>query len=222
MLTETRSIASAARRAALTTLGKTLRKARLQAQLSQQIVGSHIGVTGQSVRNWETGRTEPTQETIESLASLYNLHPQELRADIPLLHPTNHAAHSKKRIEVDPLILVQARRAAGLTQSDASSHSALNISSIRRYEQGSARPTRKALQRLALIYGKPPSWLDPEYPTAVTVLEPAQLDVALHIYLELQPDLTAPSIKAIAEFTLLTYQKQTECDPEQNACPPEH
>ena len=222
MLTENRSIASAAKHVALTILGKTLRKARLHAQLSQQAVGSHIGVTGQTVRNWETGRNEPSQETIDSLASLYNLHPEELRTDTPLLHPTNHGAHSRKRIKVDPLILVQARRATGLSQSDASKRSAVNIASIRRYERGAARPTRAALQRLALIYGKPPSWLDPDCPNAVTILEPSQLDVALRIYLELQPDLTAPSIKAIAEFTLLTYQKQTEFDREQNACPLEH
>ena len=59
MVKHNRPIASAAKHAALTNLGKTLRKARQQAGYTQQAAGEHIGVTGQTVRNWETGRNEP-------------------------------------------------------------------------------------------------------------------------------------------------------------------
>ena len=136
MDTKHRTIASAAKHAALTTFGKKLRKARLHAGFTQHGVGTHLGVTGQSVRNWETGRNEPSQEAINSLAALYSLHPEELKSDTPLIHSLHRGPQSRQRIGADPQILIQARKQAGLSQTDVSRRSVINIASIRRYERG--------------------------------------------------------------------------------------
>ena len=220
MQTDNRPIASAAKHAALTTLGKKLRKARLNMGLTQQAVGDHLGVTGQTIRNWETGRNEPNNQAIESLASLYDLHPEELKTDTPLLPHDKHLNQARQRIDVDPPTLIEARKEAQLSQEQASNRSGIHISSIRRYERGSAKPTRTALQRLALIYGQPPLWLDPTCPNSITVLDSSRIDNALQIYLHLQPDLNDASIRAIGEFILLTHQMQSDADREQNTCSP--
>lgn len=214
-----RPIASAAKHAALTNLGKKLRKARQQAGYTQQAAGDHIGVTGQTVRNWETGRNEPPQPALGSLASLYGLDTEELKTDNSVSPTTKNRTHARQRLHVDPAALIRARKDAGLSQAETAQRSAVDISSIRRYERGSARPTRAALQRLALIYGKPPLWLDPQCPNGNTILEPCQMDAVLRIYLELQPDLTSHSIQAIGQFILTTHQNQILSNREQNACP---
>ena len=214
-----RPIASAAKHAALTTLGKTLRQARQQAGYTQLAAGEHLGVTGQTVRNWETGRNEPAQPALDSLASLYGLHPEELKTDYPVSPITDNKTQTRQRLQADPKALTQARKDAGLSQAETAQRSAVDISSIRRYERGSARPTRAALQRLALIYGKPPLWLDPQCPNGTSILEPCQMDAVLRIYLELQLQLTPHSVQAIGEFILSTHQNQILFDQEENPCP---
>ena len=215
MVTKSRNIAAAAKHVALATLGEKLRKARLLTGLTQHAVGSQLDVTGQTVRNWETGRNEPSQEAIESLAAIYNLHPAELKAGAPFVHPDRNSAHSRERIKVDPQDLTQARKDTGLSQADAAQRSGINITSIRRYERGIARPTRTALRRLALIYGKPDRWLDPDCPEEVVILDSSGMNPTHRIYLELQPELTDESIKTIGEFILRTHQLQTGADREQ-------
>ena len=214
-----RPIATAAKHAALTNLGKTLRKARQQAGYTQQAAGEHTGVTGQTVRNWETGRNEPPQPALDSLASLYGLNTEELKTDNPVSAATESRTYARQRFHVDPTALIQARKDAGLSQAETAQRSAVDISSIRRYERGSAKPTRAALQRLALVYGKPPLWLDPQCPNGTTILEPCQMDAVLRIYLELQPELTSSSVQAIGQFILSTHQNQILSDREQHTCP---
>ena len=107
-------------------------------------------------------------------------------------------------------MLVQARKDAGLTQLDSAQRSGVHITSIRRYERGYAKPTRAALHRMALVYGKPPFWLDQDRPNGSTVLNPSQMDPALRMYLELQPELNSGSIQAIGEFILRTHQHQAQ------------
>ncbi len=209
---EDRTIASTAKHAALSMLGRKLRDTRRQAGLTQREVGAHLGVTGQTVRNWETGRNEPSKESLDSLASLFNIHPEELKTESRTLSSQAHLNGSRQRIQVDPLTLIQARKDAGLSQETASSRSGINITSIRRYERGNAKPTRGALQRLALIYNKPPLWLDPESPNGARLLQPEHLDPALRVYLDLQPELTGASIREIGKFILATHQNQLMTD----------
>ena len=83
MDTGNRNVAYTAKQAALATLGKRLRTARDNAQITQQVVAEQLNVTAQTVRNWEAGKHEPTYDTMLSLASLYALHPEQLAASTP-------------------------------------------------------------------------------------------------------------------------------------------
>ena len=219
MDTRNRIVAHSAKQAALNTLGKTLRTARETAQLTQQTVAEELNVTAQTVRNWETGKHEPNQETMLSLATLYALHPNNLAPGAQTIPPADLHGRPTQRIKVDPYLLIQARKDAGLSQAKASTRSGISIPSMRRYEQGITRPTRATLRRLALIYGKPPSWLDSACPNGTTILETSQMDGALRTYLELQSDLTKASVTAIADFILFTHQRQPHLDRERHACP---
>ena len=220
MDTANRLIASAAKHAALSTLGKTLRTARLQAGLTQQAAGEHLGVTGQTIRNWETGRNEPSQDSLQSLTSLYGLQPGDIKAQSTVIPGSDHRSRARQRLQVDPSVLVQARKEAGLSQADASLRSGIHITSIRRYERGSAKPTRAALHRLALIYGKPPPWLDSNCPNSIIVLDSSHMDPALRIYLEIQQDLTPASVQAIGEFIIKVHRNQQHSDRGGTTCPP--
>ena len=56
--------AVAARRAALAKLGTRLRRLRNDAALTQEAVAETIGVSTQTVRNWEMGRNEPSDDAV--------------------------------------------------------------------------------------------------------------------------------------------------------------
>ena len=209
MDTAIRNVASAARQNALTGLGTRLRAARENTGLTQQAVAERLEVSAQTVRNWEAGRHEPTQETIAMLASLYCVQPRDLRADTPIPRDGPILRNPNQRVRVDPQLLVEARREAKLPQSKAAEQAGVRTASLRQYEHGKARPTRATLRRLAIAYGKPASWGDPELPPSETAAtEPPHMDDALRTYLKVQPDLTAASVSAIADFILFTHQRQ--------------
>ena len=209
METATRSVASAAKQKALTGLGMRLRAARENTGLTQQEVAERIEVSTQSVRNWEAGRHEPTQEIIAVLSSPYCVRPQELGTGAPVSHDGTLLRNPNQRVEVDQQLLVQARGEAKLPQSKAAELAGIRIASLRKYERGKARPTRATLMRLAIAYGKPVCWEDPEPPPIETAaMEPPHMDDARRAYLKVQPDLSGASVSAIADFILFTHQRQ--------------
>lgn len=68
METGNRNVAFAAKRAALAALGERLRAARTSAGLTQKTVAEQLEVSSQTVRNWEAGRHEPTEQMTDALA----------------------------------------------------------------------------------------------------------------------------------------------------------
>ena len=48
-------------------LGEKIRKARMDKGLLQKELAEQIGVTKDTVRNWEIGRTEPIRESVEKI-----------------------------------------------------------------------------------------------------------------------------------------------------------
>lgn len=50
-----------------------IREARQACGFSQKYVAMELGVKGPSVSNWENGKTNPTQENIVALASLFGV-----------------------------------------------------------------------------------------------------------------------------------------------------
>ena len=126
--------------------------------------------------------------------------------------------HASQRVAVAPNVLREAREASGLTQTEAAELSEVGLSSIRRYEQGLARPTTTALRRLALLYGKPQSWFNSDKGDNAATAETHYVDEVMVAYALAQPDLTARSKATIADFIRFNYQQQIKRDREGDAC----
>lgn len=60
------------------TLGEVIKSARMAARLSQEQLGSLIGVSGQSVGQWESGKTTPTGANALRLIDTLGIDPREL------------------------------------------------------------------------------------------------------------------------------------------------
>lgn len=43
--------------------------------LSPEALGAQIGVTGQTIRNWESGLRQPKQDNLSALANLFRISP---------------------------------------------------------------------------------------------------------------------------------------------------
>lgn len=207
METVSRGVASAAKRTALAELGKRLQAARENTGLTQRAVADRLGLSAQTIRNWEAGRHEPAQADIENLASLYCVQSQQLREGSLPPGIKVRQRDTEQRARVNPELLVQAREDAGLPQAKAAEQAGINTSSLRRYEHGKARPTKATLRRLALAYGKPPYWPDPEPPIENSAAEPSHMDDALRAYLKVQPDLDEESVSLIAGFILFAHRR---------------
>ena len=72
MVARDRNVAMAAKQAALRAFGARLQTARSAKELTQETVANGLGVSSQTVRNWEAGRTEPSRYYKERLAALYS------------------------------------------------------------------------------------------------------------------------------------------------------
>lgn len=64
----------------------TLRHYRLAAGLTQPAVAEHCGVDATSVGKWELARTRPPESTVDSLAALYSVAPEELHQVVDRAH----------------------------------------------------------------------------------------------------------------------------------------
>lgn len=54
-------------------IGENIKKARIDAGLSQKQLGECLGITAQSVAQWETGRREPKYQSIVKIADALNV-----------------------------------------------------------------------------------------------------------------------------------------------------
>lgn len=213
-----RKVATAAKQAALTALGKRLHAARINAGLTQQWVSERLGVTPQSVRNWESGRSEPAGVTVDRLATLYGVLPARLTGQAPEEPPEDGEQSPDQRVGVEPRLLQEARSTSGLSQAEASEQAGVSIVSLRRYEQGTVRPTRAMMMRLALIYEKPVAWFHLDSGQGQPEPELPSMDRAMRAYLLAQPDLSPESVDSIADFILFTHNQQMKRQREQDAC----
>ena len=83
-----RNLVAGAKTVLLARLGRRLSLARKNSGLTQYDVAQHVGTIAQTVRNWETGRHEPSPATIKHLAELYNVDERTLLEDLdPAIRP---------------------------------------------------------------------------------------------------------------------------------------
>lgn len=214
-----RKVASTAKHAALKSLGARLRKARINADLTQADVANRIEVSAQTVGNWEAGRNEPDETAIGSLAVLYGVPSEEITdpADDPLVNPEILLPYN--RIKVDLARLVSARQEAGLTQSQAAELSGISANSICRYETGLAKPMLPTMETLAAAYQKQLAWFLPQQAEQETnACDDPDLtphDVALAAYDAVREDLPDEGIKLIADFIYFVHRRFHESKPGQ-------
>ena len=55
-----------------------LREARKAAGYTQKQVAAQMGLSGQTIQNWEAERTCPRREMVEQIADIYGVDPQHL------------------------------------------------------------------------------------------------------------------------------------------------
>ena len=149
--------------------GIRLRKARLKAGSTQNAAANFLGTSTQTVRNWEAGRHKAPPCAISQLALFYaTREPELLKPDAPESLPTLQPLRYN-RVLTDPLKLADARQGMGLTLSEMAAYTGVSISSIRRYENGSANPRADTMETLAAVYGMPIEWFtSPEHFTYET------------------------------------------------------
>lgn len=59
-------------------VGKNIKKARKEKELSQEQLAERLNVTRQAVSNWECGKTEPDIETLQRLSEVLEVSVEEL------------------------------------------------------------------------------------------------------------------------------------------------
>ena len=158
MRTHDRNVAYTARKAVLRDFGRRLNAARKNSSLTQRAVGEHMGVSAQTVRNWEAGRNEPTGEATKAIAALYGVPYEELQDRAEETRPEDRPCGPHGPVKVDAIRLKTARRASGFTQKEAAERSGSSLFSIRRYEQGVSQPSDTVLNVLAVTYERQVRW----------------------------------------------------------------
>ena len=213
-----RKIAAAARALALQALGERLRNARRRKGITQKDAAERLDVSTQTVRNWEVGRHEPSDQTIKHLASIYGVATEDItRTSTSTRSPSAERAPDEPGSEADPYGLETARREAQLSQREASRRSGISKASISRYERGTSEPPLEKLMLLAAIYGKPEEWFLQYREQRINQSPPVWInglavDEAVRAYAKAQPELSGDAVRRIAYFIACVHQQETSSE----------
>ena len=110
------SVAAAGARVALKAFGLELRTARVEAGLRQEDAAEELGVSTQTIRNWESGRSEPSEENKQKLAEKYGVEV----GDFAVFYEEFHSYRvTRERPVINAKLLRLARQDAGFTQAQA-------------------------------------------------------------------------------------------------------
>ena len=211
-----RYIGAGAKRTALLHLGTRLRQARYRRHMTQSQVAKTLGTSPQTLRNWEAGRHEPPSSAVKALADLYRIREERLLEGLDTAITPTRPGFRYNRVVVEPEKLSQARRDAGMTQTEVSILLGLSLSAIRRYESGMANPETNTLETLATIYGRPAEWFTPRgyftdderqrFEESVTprAAKWSDSDIVIKTYDQAQADLSEEAKLRIAKFIEFT------------------
>jgi transcriptional regulator with XRE-family HTH domain len=125
----------------LRTLGDHLRKKRLDLKMLQKEVAERFGTTVCTVRNWEKNRSNPSLPLIPKIIQFLGYVPYD----------TQTQGFGKK--------IAASRKLLGLSQKDLAQVIGIDPSTVRYWEKGRHKPSRKLLKILAayLVHGKLPA-----------------------------------------------------------------
>ena len=117
-------------------VGQNIKKARKKAGITQKELAQKLGLSFQSIAQWENDLRNPKVETLRRIANALECDPSEL---------DNSLASS---MSVGDNIRYW-RKHAGMTQKELAQKTGMNIASIEKYETGELYPSKKALQNVA-------------------------------------------------------------------------
>lgn len=118
------------------TLGERLRNRRCELGLLQREVGQWVGVSADTIRNWETGRTKPAVRFIPRIADFLGESP----------------FGSRSEADGFPDWLTLARRRLGLTQRELAGRLGVDPSTVGHWERGEHRPIRRQRERVEAFF----------------------------------------------------------------------
>ncbi len=149
------SVAATGARVALKAFGQEIRNARVEVGLRQEDAAEELGVSTQTIRNWESGRSEPSEENKQRLAERYGVQVGDFAAFYEEFHSYRV---TRERPVINAKLLRLARQDAGFTQAQAAEMVGVNRNTVVRYENATSRPSPKTLAKLSAIYGKTLRW----------------------------------------------------------------
>jgi transcriptional regulator with XRE-family HTH domain len=150
-------------------LGDRVRAARQAAKLSLKHAGEKIGVSDQTVLNWETGTRVPDKANVRRMAEIYGVASSWLAAGEgsgpaiaepyrpyvegrPNAHTRDYAPGLNDR-------LFTARRVANISTEVAGKQMGVSPQSVSKWETGDRVPNKRNLKLLAEVYAVEPRWL---------------------------------------------------------------
>ena len=214
---------------ALRAYGMRLGSVRRDAGLTQEAAAEIMKVSTQTVRNWEAGRTEPSEENKVRLAETYGVSRDSFLElhELPVDDPNLMLLYEPST--VSPARLLDARLEAGLTQVEVARRTGINRNTIGRYENGRMMPSRYTLNVLATAYNRDLAWfLDarpedteqrPAYRPSAAALRGEEARTRERLIREAEmaladaaPDLSNESLREIGNF--IRYVRQRESPPD--------
>ena len=124
---------------ALRTLGDHLRRRRLDLGLLQREVAEKLGVTKDSIHNWETNRKSPQLRFVPRIIEFLGYVPYDTQSE----------ALGKR--------IVVRRRRLGLTQKELARRLGVDPSTLGRWERSEGRPSKRLLERMKALLPSLPS-----------------------------------------------------------------
>lgn len=130
-------------------VGQNIKKARKKAGMTQKELAQKLGLSFQSIAQWENDLRNPKVETLRKIANALECDPAELDSSLA------------SSMSVGDNIRYW-RKFAGMTQKDLAQKTGLDSETIQKYEIGKLEPSKKALQNVATALDELPEWFSDE------------------------------------------------------------
>jgi len=102
----------------LTGLGHSLKMARLSAGMSREAAAARLGVSVQSLYNWEVGRYAPSSQSLEQLCAAYGVRPDKLMRELYLSLAYQGAPGRHRPWGLEPLVARELAKLPSEVQRD--------------------------------------------------------------------------------------------------------
>jgi transcriptional regulator with XRE-family HTH domain len=140
-----------ARRAKATPSVRTLAGLRRRVHMSQKEAAAVLGVSATTLARYESGQRSMRLPAARALARLYRVPLSRVLEAAGLTPPAVLFARDWRR-EPLPIVLLELRRAAGLSMTQVARLTGVSHSTVRRWESGESTPGAHALAALELHY----------------------------------------------------------------------